>query len=145
LLKAVFEAGLRPLKALRDEGLITGPNRREVLTRFGHALEEFLAQALPVLTAAQSDVELRDALGAYTTEHELGPHRGIEALGGYLAGEQAASRVRPDVDPEAVAAMFVGGCFLRVSQGLIPVPKAVLPPLEDLVGALDAMLAPEGS
>lgn len=145
LLKAVFAEGLRPLLALRDEGQISGPDRREVLTRFGYALQEFLDQALPVLTAAQSEVELRDALGAYTTEHELGPHRGVEALGRYLAGEQAAGRVRPDVDPEAVAAMFVGGCLLRVSQRQMPVHAATLPSLEDAVAALDSMLMPQAS
>jgi hypothetical protein len=40
-----------------------------------------------VLTAAQSDIELRDTLGAYMYEQDLGPHRGALALGAYLTGE----------------------------------------------------------
>jgi AcrR family transcriptional regulator len=142
LLKAVFEEGLRPLQALNERG-IGGPDRLEVLTTLTSAIERFLDQALPVLNAAQSDRELRDSLAAYMNDQDLGPHRGVRALGAYLAGEQASARVRADVDPQAVAMMLVGVAFLRASQRLmLGDGNAQLPDLEDAVAALDAMLRP---
>jgi AcrR family transcriptional regulator len=142
LLKAVFEQGLQPLHALNESGRISGPNRRDVMANLGAALEQFLAQALPVMSAAQSDSQLRDALALYMTEEDLGPHRGVGALGAYIADEQAAGRVRADVDPHAVALLFVGACFTRASQRQMPGNDAALPSLEDVVIALDALLDP---
>src|SRR5919107_162346 len=55
LLRAVFEAGLERLQAAAVDG-------DGALLGFGQELERFLEQALPVMTAAQSDAELRDAL-----------------------------------------------------------------------------------
>jgi len=143
LLKAVFEEGVGPLQALGGNGWISGANLTQNLARFGRALERFLDQALPVMTAAQSDVELRDALAAYMTKQELGPHRGVDALAAYIADEQAARRVRSDVDPRAVALMFSGSCFLRTSQRQMPVHRVALPSLEDVITALETMLRPD--
>jgi AcrR family transcriptional regulator len=141
LLMAVFEQGVKPLQALGERGL-SGPDVSEQLGRLGPAVETFLDQALPVMTAAQSDVELRDALAGYMAEQGLGPHRGVSGLGAYLTQQQADGRVRDDVDPEAVALMFVGACFIRASQRQMPVPKVELPGLEGVISALDTMLAP---
>lgn len=142
LLKEVFAKGLRPLQALAEAREVAGPDRIAVLRRFGETLEQFLDQALPVMNAAQSDTELRDALSAYMTENDLGPHRGVQALGGYLAGEQAAGRARADVDPHAVALMLVSTCLARAYQRQLPVHRAPLPRLDEAIAALDAMLAP---
>lgn len=142
LLKAVFEEGLRPLKALNEAGLIAGPNRVEVMTRMGRALERFLDQALPVITAAQSDSELRDVMGAYMHEQDVGPHRGVRALGDYFAAEQTAGRVRGDVDPHAAAFLFISGCYLRASQRQMPRQKAAAPALPNVVHTIDVMLRP---
>src|SRR5437763_2687873 len=68
LLRAVFEQGLRPLQELADDGGLPGTDLRQALTQFGETLEQFLDQALPVIAAAQSDVQLRDALAGYMTE-----------------------------------------------------------------------------
>jgi AcrR family transcriptional regulator len=143
LLKAVFEAGVRPLQAAGEDGRISGPTPAQSLARFGHALERFLDQALPVMTAAQSDRELCDALAAYMSAEQLGPHRGVDAVAAYIADEQAAGRVRSDVEPEAIALMFVGACFLRTSQRQMPVPKVALPALERAIAALETMLRPD--
>jgi AcrR family transcriptional regulator len=140
LLKAVFEEGVKPLMALGEAGL-AGTDRRQVMLEAATALELFLDQALPVVTAAQSDAELRDALAAYMGEHRLGPHRGVATLAAYLADEQAAGRVRADVDPRAVALMLAGSCMTRAQQRQMPVPKVSLPSLEDVVTALDTMLS----
>lgn len=141
LLRAVFEAGVRPLQAVGEAGL-SGPDRHEVLSRLGRAFEQFLDEVLPVLSAAQSDVELRDALGTYMAQQNLGPHRGVQALGKYLSAEQAAGRVRADIDPRAVALMFVGACTTRAWQRQMLVDNARLPPLDDVIDALDALLEP---
>jgi AcrR family transcriptional regulator len=140
LLAAVFEHGLHPLQELAASGRLSGANLHAVLTLFGTTLEQFLDQALPVMNAAQSDVALRDALGAYMTEHDLGPHRGVRALGLYLAAEQSAGRVRAGVDPDAVAMMFVGACYTRASQRQLPAHVADLPALEDVIRATEELL-----
>ncbi|MBV9425137.1 MAG: TetR/AcrR family transcriptional regulator [Solirubrobacterales bacterium] len=144
LLQAVFEEGIRPLQELGAEGGLSGPFRRELLLTLGEAIERFLDQALPILTAAQSDAELRDRLAAYMDEQDLGPHRGVLALGSYLADEQAAGRVRADVDPYAVGLMLVGTCFTRSSQRQMPTHRSELPALADIVDALVTLLRPTG-
>jgi len=135
LLKAVFAEGVAPLKALADGAVQAGSDPREVLTVYGRTLEGFLDQVLPVIAAAQSDTELRDVLAAYMAENDLGPHRGVAAIGAYFAGEQAAGRARADVDPYALAMMFIGACHTRASQRQLPLPAAELPPLEDIIDA----------
>jgi AcrR family transcriptional regulator len=142
LLTAVFAEGLKPLQALGDDLATRGEDLHELLERFGPVLEQFLDQALPVMTAAQSDTELRDALAAHMNEFDLGPHRGVINLGAVLAREQAAGRIRTDVDPEAVALLFVGACFIRASQRQMHIPSAQLPKLEDVTAALETMLRP---
>ncbi len=142
LLKAVFEEGLRPLQELAAGRSLTGPDRRTVLTTLGTTLERFLDQALPVMYAAQSDTSLRDALAEYMSDQDLGPHRGVEALGAYLREEQRAGRVRADIDPDAVALMFVGSCVTRASQRQMPGHDVTLPALDAVIRSLDAVLAP---
>ena len=142
LLQAVFAEGVAPLKALAERAVQPGSDPREVLTLYGRTLEEFLDQVLPVIAAAQSDTELRDALAVYMAENDMGPHRGVAAIGAYLAGEQAARRVRADVDPYALAMMFIGACHTRASQRQMPLPAADLPPLQDIIDATVAALQP---
>jgi AcrR family transcriptional regulator len=142
LLKAVFETGVRPLQAVGEGGRLAGANLAQSLARFGRALERFLDQALPVMTAAQSDRELRDTLAAYMSAQRLGPHRGVDAVAAYIADEQTAGRVRSDVDPDAIALMFVGACFMRASQREMPVAKVALPALGRAIAALETMLRP---
>ena len=142
LLKAVFAQGVAPLKALAEGGVEAGSDPREVLTVYGRTLEKFLDEVLPVITAAQSDSELRDVLAAYMAENDMGPHRGVAAIGGYLAGEQAAGRARADIDTYALAMMFIGACYTRSSQHQMPLAKVELPPLDDVIDAVVALLAP---
>jgi AcrR family transcriptional regulator len=143
LLQAVFEQGLYPLRELAVHVGRSEPDLHEVLTRYGTTLEAFLDQALPVMAAAQSDVALRQAMASYMTEEDLGPHRGVAALGEYLASEQAAGRVRAGVDPYAAAMLFVGACYTRAAQRQMPARVADLPALEDVILATEALLRPE--
>jgi AcrR family transcriptional regulator len=135
LLRAVFEAGLERLQAA---ALGDG----DPLPAFGRELERFLEQALPVMFAAQSDAELRDALAAHMVANDLGPHRGIQALGAYLAAGQRAGTVRADLDPEATALLFVSSCLLRVAQRqFIGRPDApAVPSLERTVAAFETLV-----
>ena len=142
LLQAVFAEGVAPLKALASGAVQAGSDPREVLTVYGRTLEEFLDQVLPVIAAAQSDAELRDVLAAYMADNDMGPHRGVTAIGDYFAGEQAAGRASADVDPYALAMMFIGACHTRASQRQLPLPAVDLPPLEDIIEATVAALRP---
>jgi AcrR family transcriptional regulator len=144
LLQAVFEQGLEPLQALASRGRLAGVGLHEALTRFAQTLDRFLDQALPVMAAAQSDTALRDAMAAYMTEQDLGPHRGVAALGEYLAAEQAAGRVRAGVDPHAVAMLVVGACYTRAAQRQMPAKVTDLPSLEDIIRAAEELLRPDG-
>ncbi len=141
LLKAVFEEGVGPLQGLGADFVISGAKLARTLARFGHALERFLDEVLPVLFAAQSDIELREPLAAHMTERELGPHLGVEALAAYFGAEQAAGRVRADVDPKTVALMFAGACYLRTAQRQMPVHQVPLPSPERVARTLETMLS----
>ncbi len=142
LLQAVFEQGLEPLQALSERGRLSGDDLHDTLTRFAKTLDQFLEQALPVMAAAQSDTALRDTMAAYMTEQDLGPHRGVVALGEYLGAEQAAGRVRAGVDPYAAAMLFVGACYTRAAQRQMPAHVAELPSLKDIIGAAETLLRP---
>ncbi len=144
LLQAVFEQGLEPLRVLSERGRLPGDDVHDALTRFARTLDQFLEQALPVMSAAQSDTALRDSMATYMTEQDLGPHRGVGAVGEYLAAEQAAGRVRAGVDPDAVAMLFVGACYTRAAQRQMPVAVAELPGLDDIIRATEELLRPAG-
>jgi AcrR family transcriptional regulator len=141
LLTAVFRHGLEPLHALNARAPSAG-DASDMMATLARAIEKFLDMVLPVLMAAQSDAELRDALATYMKAENLGPHRGVETLAALIAAEQRAGRMRADVDPSSAAVMLVGACFLRASQRLI-LGKGTrsLPPLDDVVATLETMLA----
>jgi hypothetical protein len=75
--------------------------------------------------------------------NDLGPHRGVRALGVYLRAEQQAGRVAPQIDPEAAALLLVGACFMRAYQRqMLGSHARTVPSLDRVVATLDAMLAP---
>jgi AcrR family transcriptional regulator len=142
LLQAVFRHGLAPFEALNQQGLGEG-EAGDVMARLARAIEKFLDLVLPVVIAAQSDAELRDALAAYMKAEDFGPHRGVGTLARLIAAEQEAGRMRTDVDPESSATLLVGACLLRSWQRLIlGQGTRSLPSLDDVVATLDALLAP---
>lgn len=84
-------------------------------------------------------------------EENSGPHAASRSLAGYLAAEQALSRIAQDVDPDAAAMLLVGACFHRAFLELFyapdPPPGVLLPAGEEefakeTVRALLAGIAP---
>jgi AcrR family transcriptional regulator len=141
LLRAAFARGLEPLQ-IANQGGLGGDDHVDVLLRLSKGIEAFLDQSLPVLTAAQSDVELRDSLAAYMEEHDLGPHRGVEALAAYIAAQQDAGRMRADVDAKAAATNLVASCFMRSYQRGMQGHGRGLPSPRASAEALARMLEP---
>jgi AcrR family transcriptional regulator len=115
LLRAVFIDSLSPLVEVGAGGL-QGDDVRGTLERFSDAVQEFLRTGLDVLMAAQADADLRESVVAFLAENDYGPHRGIKAVSQYLAGQQAAGAVRPDVDPQVVAHLVVSDAVQRSAQ-----------------------------
>jgi AcrR family transcriptional regulator len=144
LLTAVIEDGLSTLGPL-GAGRLEGDSLAEVLDTFTAAVEGFLDRSLVVMIAAQSDAELRTALTGYLAARDMGPHRGILALAGYLEQQQRAGAIRSDVDPRAVAHFVYSTCFERsgvrrmVSESY---GANLLPGREDLVATMATLLAP---
>ena len=145
LLQAVFESGLQPLRELDGPEIATaGAGDGETLTTWTRAIEQFLDQALPVIMAAQSDARLRDDLARYMAERDLGPHRGVAALGAHLAAEQEAGRIDGDVDTDTIAFLLVAAGYLRAAQRqtMGEAQAARLPTLEQTLATLDRLLRP---
>jgi AcrR family transcriptional regulator len=140
LLKAVFARSLSPLH-LEPAGA-SGDDLRSVLDTMSRRIEAFLTDSLDVLMAAQADVELRDALHGYLLENDFGPHRGIAQLGDYIAGLQAASVVRSDIEPTVVGAMIINDAFQRASLPKLVGHRRGIPSRKQLLDTLVTMLAP---
>lgn len=140
LLQAVFEAGMQPLAYLET----LADDKRdllEVLTGAARALESFFDEALPVMVAAQSDPELRETLANHMRERQLGPHRGVKAIGGYLRRAQSAGRIGADVDVDAVAMLLIDSCLGRSMRNqMLRGAPAKLPTLDQIVGTINRLL-----
>ena len=143
LMTAVIEDGLATLKSATTTG-VSGDDVSTVVESFAAGVEALLDPVLTVLVAAQSDAELRDGVAGYLTANNLGPHRGVLALGGYLATQQARGAIRDDVDPVAVAFLVIGSCFMRVGQRQLidAAYGSGLPDRSALVATLMTLLAP---
>lgn len=144
LLRAAFEYGMKPLDFVTK--LPAGITRSAVLAAAMTSLEQFFDDVLPVLHAAQADAELGASLADYVAENDLGPHRGVTALAGYLRAEQQAGRANPDVDPEVVALMLIDAAFGRSSRRLMLSPQGGadqnerLPAAARTLALIDALL-----
>ncbi|MCU1676268.1 MAG: regulatory protein TetR [Frankiales bacterium] len=141
LLTAVINDGLRAFANVHSAG---AGDVEMTLDRFTAALEEFLDIAFVAMVAAQSDAELRTGMADHFVAHDLGPHRGVEALGGFMRRAQAAGLVRRDVDADALAMLVIGTCFLRVSmvQMIGPDYAAKFPERAELVHTVATLLQP---
>jgi AcrR family transcriptional regulator len=141
LLQAVIADGLRSLRPLADD--LPGAPVASSVRDFAGGLERFLDEALVALIAAQSDEELRAGLRSFLAANDMGPHRGVAALGAFLRARQREGTIRDDVDPDAVAFLVIGACFLRVCQHQMIGPGygAGLPDLDHVVATVVDLLA----
>lgn len=115
LMIAAFESGMKPLEFMAEPS--HGPlSIEQVLEAAYESLESFFDDVLPILYAAQSDEELRPVVADYIETEDLGPHKGVAALGGYLRAQQAAGRLSADADPEAIALMVIDAAFGRSAR-----------------------------
>jgi AcrR family transcriptional regulator len=143
LLQAVYAHGMKPLSYMEE--LPAGIDHEVVLRRAFESLEAFFDEALPIIRAAQADADVGQALAGYIEENDLGPHKGVSALGTYLRGEQAAGRVNPEADVDAVALLVIDAAFSRVARGQMMRPDdddERLPSPERLLATINRLLSP---
>jgi AcrR family transcriptional regulator len=117
LLQAVFEHGMKPLKfmfGLEPETM----DPPTVLRGAFDSLERFFDDVLPVL------------------------HKGVQMLGAYLRAEQAAGRVNPDADPDAIALLVIDAAFGRAAwrQMLLKNSKEQLPSNDAVLSEISRLL-----
>jgi len=102
--------GLLPLLSkLQPSGIEATVERN--LTDVARAAIIFYRHNFPIAASLFSDPALlgahRDALAV----RDAGPHVPSDELATYLAVEQAAGGISPDVDPGAAAALLLGACL----------------------------------
>jgi AcrR family transcriptional regulator len=117
-----------------------------VLMHTGKALEEFFDTVMPVISAAQSDADLRHAFAARMVEDDLGPHRGVRQLSQYLTAMAEDGQASTGIDTRAASLMFIGACFLRSWERQMVGPERgqSLPALPTVVDTLVQLLTPAG-
>jgi AcrR family transcriptional regulator len=115
-----------------------------MLLEFTRALTAFWEQILPLLSAVQSDADLRRRFRRRVNALDLGPHRGVRLIGGLLARQQSEGSVRADVDPYAVAMLICSTCYLTGYQRHMLGARArrQLPARAPTVAALVSLLRP---
>jgi AcrR family transcriptional regulator len=84
----------------------------QALLDFATALTAFWERILPLLSAVQSDVDLRASFQRRLNGLDLGPHRGVRLVGGYLEAQKGLGRIRGDVDSDQAAMLICGACYL---------------------------------
>jgi AcrR family transcriptional regulator len=114
----------------------------DALFDFASRLSAFWEKILPLLSAVQSDADLRTSFQTRVNALDLGPHRGVRLIGGYLKGQQEIGQVRGDVDPAEAAMLICGACYLIGFQKhmLGGDSKRKLPPLRATVAQMAALL-----
>ncbi|MEV2219498.1 TetR/AcrR family transcriptional regulator [Nocardia vinacea] len=134
LLQAVIQRHLRPVKDVLGE-VAEEPGLRAGLVALVEALEEFFWDAIPVMAAVQSDVELRAKFAERSRELDIGPHRAVDAVVAHLSMPRADRRVPESVDLRAAALLLVGAAHQRALQRHLSPPDLIagLPTIESVV------------
>ncbi len=142
LLAAIFESGMKPLLVMGEQA--GGPNGPlDVLERATASLEQFFDEVLPIMHAAQSDPELKEAVARYVELKDLGPHKGVAILGSYLRAQQEAGVLAPGFDPDAVALLVIDMSFARaVRQQMHLAGEERLPSREALLDQIWRLIQP---
>ncbi len=126
LLRAVVQAQLTPVRQVLGEvhGRAGTGTLRSDLVALLDALEGFFLRTMPVAAAIQSDRELREAFAEQSASADLGPHRAVDAVLGFLAEERAQGRLPAHVDLSATALLLVGAAHQRALQRRLSPPAA---------------------
>jgi hypothetical protein len=74
---------------------------------------EFYQATIPINVAIFAEPKILDRYRTWMRENNVGPHRGVEQLAGYLAKEQQAGRISGEISPPAAAGLLLGSCYLR--------------------------------
>ncbi|MFE9322933.1 TetR/AcrR family transcriptional regulator [Nocardia sp. NPDC052278] len=141
LLQAVIQRHLRPVKDVLGE-VEEEPGLRAGLVALVEALEEFFVDAIPVMAAVQSDVELRAKFAERNRELDIGPHRAVDAVVAQLSMRRADQRDPGTVDLRAAALLLVGAAHQRALQRQLSPPDviAALPTTESIVDTVMPIL-----
>jgi AcrR family transcriptional regulator len=115
-----------------------------MLIEFTAALTAFWEQILPLLSAVQSDANLRRRFQRRVNARDLGPHRGVRLVGGLLTRAQQQGTIRADVEPSSIAMLICSTCYLTGYQRHMLGTKASrrLPALKPTVSSLIGLLRP---
>jgi AcrR family transcriptional regulator len=142
----IIDAVLQPLHEFaeifpRDA---EGKTVRDALVGYARMLSEFWQQVLPVLSAVQADVDLREEFAERISALGYGPHRAVRVVADYLAAQQKLGAVRLDVDPRQAAMSFAGACFLSAYQrhAFGTAAGRKLPKLDGTVSTLVTLIEP---
>ncbi|MEV4127630.1 TetR/AcrR family transcriptional regulator [Nocardia sp. NPDC049707] len=140
LLQAVIQRDLRPVKDALGE-VEARPGLRAGLVALVEALEGFFSDAIPVMAAVQSDVELRAKFAERSRELDIGPHRAVDAVVAHLSMPHADQCVPASVDLRAAALLLVGAAHQRALQRLLSPPDVIagLPTIESIVDTIMAI------
>lgn len=140
LLQAVIQRHLRPVQDVLGE-VEERPGFQAGLVALVEALERFFSDAIPVMAAVQSDVELRAKFAERSRELDIGPHRAVDAVLAHLSMPHADQRVPDAVDLRAVALLLVGAAHQHALQRQLSPPDAIaaLPTIESIVDTVMAI------
>ncbi|GAA1551016.1 TetR/AcrR family transcriptional regulator [Actinomadura kijaniata] len=81
------------------------------LAALAHAALEFYQRSIPMLGALLADPRRMESHRVAMDRHGGGPGRAVAAFAAYLRAERDLGRLRAEADPDAAAALLVGGCF----------------------------------
>ncbi|WP_246258308.1 TetR/AcrR family transcriptional regulator [Amycolatopsis anabasis] len=86
---------------------------RDNLSALLDSLEAFYLRITPIIAAVQADGDLRARFAERGADGDIGPHRGLAPIAGYLKRERELGRVRADLDPDSIALIVVGVAYQR--------------------------------
>jgi AcrR family transcriptional regulator len=108
LVEAAILEALAPLRARGVESEEAEDlTAEERLLRTTTLLERVYNDLVPLLAAVQADQSLRQKIAPQLSADDLGPHRAIARIARVIGRDDTVG------DPEALALLIVGACFLR--------------------------------
>ncbi|HET9102551.1 MAG TPA: TetR/AcrR family transcriptional regulator [Solirubrobacteraceae bacterium] len=136
LVEEAILAAVGSLRSRAREVLGAARQPAQSLEQLTAALESFYDELIPLLVAVQSDPQLRRELGPKLALNDLGPHRAVSLVAGWVTKSQA-ERTGGGDDADAAALLLVGACFLRAWQRQLSTHRVrALPSLARAVNVL---------